>query len=217
VLRYGSLPVAFSQPTVESISATLGSDSLRAGLFAGVGGLVLVAVALLLYYRALGLIAVIGLSVFGSIVLVVFSLLGAAQGVSLTLAGVAGIIVSIGITADSYVVYYERIKEEVRAGRSMRAAVDHAFKRAFRTMVTADAVSLCASVLLFVLAVGSVKGFALALGVATVTDLVVAYFFTRPAVALAGYTRWGEGGRFSIRGAAGVASESAAVAKEVAK
>ena len=125
--------------------------------------------------------------------LVVFSLLGKAQGVSLTLAGVAGIIVSIGITSDSYIVYYERIKEEVRAGRSMRVAIDHAFRRAFRTMVTADTVSLAASILLFILAVGSVKGFALALGVATVTDLVVAYFFTRPAVALAGYTRWGEG------------------------
>jgi preprotein translocase subunit SecD len=165
----------------------------------------------------MGLIGVIGLTVFGSIVFVVFSLLGEAQGVSLTLAGVAGIVVSVGITSDSYIVYYERIKEEVRAGKSMRAAIDHAFKRAFRTMVTADTVSLAASILLFILAVGSVKGFALALGVATVTDLVVTYFFTRPAVALAGYTRWGEGGRFSIRGAAGVASESAAVAKEVAK
>ena len=217
VLRYGALPVAFSQPSVESISATLGSDSLRAGLIAGAGGLVLVALAMILYYRALGLINVIGLTVFGSIVLVVFSLLGEAQGVSLTLAGVAGIIVSIGITSDSYIVYYERLKEEVRAGRSMRAAIDHAFKRAFRTMVTADTVSLAASILLFILAVGSVKGFALALGIATVTDLVVAYFFTRPAVALAGYTRLGEGGRFSIRGAAGVAREAPGAAKGAAQ
>jgi preprotein translocase subunit SecD len=216
VLRYGALPVNFSQPTVESISATLGADSLRAGLIAGAGGLVLVAIALMLYYRALGLIGVVGLTVFGSIVLAVFGLLGKYQGVSLTLAGVAGIIVSVGITADSYIVYYERIKEEVRAGHSMRAAIDHAFRRAFRTMVTADAVSLAASVLLFILAVGSVKGFALALGIATVTDLVVAFFFTRPAVALAGYTRWGEGGRFSIRGAAGVA-RGAEVAKEAGK
>jgi preprotein translocase subunit SecD len=210
VLRYGALPVTFSQPSVESISATLGSDSLRAGLIAGAAGLALVAVAMLLYYRALGLVVVIGLTVFGSLVLVTFALLGEAQGVSLTLAGIAGIIVSVGITADSYIVYYERIKEEVRAGRSMRVAIDHAFRRAFRTMVTADMVSLAAAVLLFVLAVGSVKGFALALGVATVVDLVVTYFFTRPAVALAGYTRWGEGGRFSIRGAAGVAREAGA-------
>ena len=109
------------------------------------GGLALVALAMILYYRALGLVSVIGLSVFGSLVLVVFSLLGEAQGVSLTLAGIAGIIVSVGITSDSYIVYYERIKEEVRAGRSMRAAIDHAFKRAFRTMVTADTVSLAAA------------------------------------------------------------------------
>ena len=216
VLRYGALPVTFAQPTVESISATLGSDSLRAGLIAGAGGLALVAVALVLYYRSLGLISIIGLTVFGSIVLAVFGLLGHYQGVSLTLAGVAGLIVSVGITADSYIVYYERIKEEVRSGKSMRAAIDHAFKRAFRTMVTADAVSLAASVLLFILAVGSVKGFALALGIATVTDLVVSYFFTRPAVALAGFTRLGEGGRFSIRGAAGVARE-AATTREVGK
>jgi preprotein translocase subunit SecD len=209
VLRYGALPVAFSQPSVESISATLGSDSLRAGLIAGIGGLALVALAMILYYRALGLINVIGLTVFGSIVLVVFSLLGESQGVSLTLAGVAGVIVSVGITSDSYIVYYERIKEEVGRGRSLRAAIDHAFGRAFRTMLTADTVSLAAAVLLFMLAVGSVKGFALALGIATVTDLVVAYFFTRPAVALLGYTRLGEGGRFSIRGAAGEAKETA--------
>jgi len=217
VLRYGALPVVFSQPTVESISATLGSDSLRAGLIAGLGGLALVAVALLLYYRALGLIAVVGLTVFGSLVLTVFALLGQYQGVSLTLAGVAGIIVSIGITSDSYIVYYERIKEDVRAGRSMRAAIDHAFRRAFRTMLTADTVSLAAAVLLFILAVGSVKGFALALGIATVIDLLVAFFFTRPAVALAGFTRWGEGGRFSIRGAAGAAKEAVVLPGEAGK
>ncbi|HUU62164.1 MAG TPA: SecD/SecF family protein translocase subunit, partial [Acidimicrobiia bacterium] len=207
VLRYGSLPVAFNQASVESISATLGSDSLRAGLIAGAAGLVLVAAAMFLYYRALGLIQVIGLTIFGSTVLVIFSLLGELQGVTLTLAGVAGVIVAIGITTDSYVVYFERIKEEVHRGRSLRAGIDHAFGRAFRTMVTADTVSLTASVLLFLLAVGSVKGFALALGIATVTDLVVTYFYTRPAVALLGLTRLGEGGWFSIRGATGVAQE----------
>ena len=207
VLRYGSLPVAFSQASVESVSATLGSDSLRAGLFAGVIGLALVATLMILYYRALGLVHVIGLTVFGSLVLVIFSLLGEAQGVTLTLAGVAGVIVAIGITSDSYVVYFERIKEAVHRGHSLRAGIDHGFARAFRTMVTADTVSLVASVLLFLLAVGSVKGFALALGIATVTDLAVAYFFTRPAVALLGLTRLGEGGKFSIRGATGVAQE----------
>jgi preprotein translocase subunit SecD len=215
VLRYGALPVAFSQASVESISATLGSDSLQAGLVAGAAGLALVAIAMVLYYRALGLVNVLGLTVFGSLVLVVFSLLGKTQGVTLTLAGVAGVIVSIGITSDSYIVYFERIKDEVRRGRSLRAGIDHAFGRAFRTMVTADMVSLAAAVLLFMLAVGSVKGFALALGIATVTDLAVSYFFTRPLVALLGLTRLGEGGWFSIRGAAGAAREAAGLAREV--
>lgn len=207
VLRYGSLPVAFEQSSVESVSATLGSDSLQAGLIAGAVGLALVTVLVILYYRALGLIHLLGLTVFGSIVLVVFSLLGELQGVTLTLAGVAGVIVAVGITTDSYVVYFERIKEEVQRGHSLRAGIDHAFGRAFRTMVTADTVSLAASVLLFLLAVGSVKGFALALGIATVTDLVVTYFYTRPAVALLGLTPLGEGGWFSIRGATGTAPE----------
>jgi preprotein translocase subunit SecD len=207
VLRYGSLPVAFEQASVESVSATLGADSLRAGLIAGVAGLILVVVLIILYYRALGLVHTLGLTVFGSIVIVVFSLLGKLQGVTLTLAGVAGVIVAIGITSDSYIVYFERIKEEVQRGHSLRAGIDHGFKRAFRTMVTADTVSLAAAVLLFLLAVGSVKGFALALGIATVTDLVVTYFYTRPAVALLGLTPLGEGGWFSIRGAVGTPEE----------
>ncbi|MEK7252074.1 MAG: protein translocase subunit SecD [Actinomycetota bacterium] len=207
VLRYGSLPVAFEQSSVESISATLGSESLRAGLIAGLGGLLLVAVAMILYYRALGLINVIGLSVFGSLMMVIFSALGAWQGVTLTLAGVAGVIVAVGITADSYVVYYERIKEEVHGGRSLRSAVDHAFTRAIRTILTADTVSFAGAVLLFFLAIGSVKGFALALLIATMCDLFVAVFFTRPAVALLAQTRLGDGGRFSIRGATGLPTE----------
>ena len=207
VLRYGSLPVAFEQASVQSVSATLGEDSLQAGLIAGIGGLALVAVAMVLYYRALGIVNVIGLAVFGSLVLVVFSLLGEWQGVTLTLAGVAGVIVSVGITSDSYIVYYERIKEEVHKGRSLRAAIDHAFARSFRTILTADTVSFAGAVLLFFLAIGSVKGFALALLIATVIDVFVAYFFTRPAVALVAQTRLGEGGRLSIRGATGNPSE----------
>jgi preprotein translocase subunit SecD len=210
VLRYGSLPVSFEQATVQSVSATLGSDSLDAGLIAGFAGLALVAVAMILYYRALGLVNVIGLTVFGSLVLVIFSLLGEWQGVTLTLAGVAGLIVSVGITADSYIVYFERIKEEVHRGRSLRSAIDHAFTRAFRTILTADTVSFSGAVLLFFLAIGAVKGFALALLVATICDVLVAVFFTRPAVALLAGTRgFGEGGRFSIRGAVGVPKEEA--------
>jgi preprotein translocase subunit SecD len=176
---------------------------------AGIAGLALVALAMLFYYRALGLVNVVGLTVFGSIMFIVFSVLGEAQGLTLTLAGVAGIIVSIGITSDSYIVYFERIKEEVHQGRSLRGAIDHAFQRSFRTILTADFVSLLGAFLLFWLAIGSVKGFALALGIATVTDVVVAYFYTRPAVALLAHTGFGEGGRASIRGATGRAKEAA--------
>ncbi len=211
VLRYGALPATFETDRVESVSATLGDDSLNAGLVAGLGGLILVGMALLFYYRALGLVAIAGLSVFGSLLLFLFAFLGETQGVTLTLAGVAGIVVSIGITSDSYIVYFERIKEEVRNGRSVRAAVDNAFPRAFRTILTADAVSLFGAVLLFLLAVGAVKGFAVALGLATIIDVIVAAFFTRYATAFLVRTRLGDGGRFSIRGATGlpVAAETA--------
>jgi preprotein translocase subunit SecD len=139
----------------------------------------------------------------------VYALLGETQGVSLTLAGVTGIIVAIGITSDSYVVYFERIKEDIHRGRSVRMAIDHAFRRSFRTIITADTVSFFGAVLLYVLAIGSVKGFALALGLATVTDVAVFYFFTRPAVALIARSRFGETGRLSILGAAGKMSEAA--------
>jgi preprotein translocase subunit SecD len=211
VLRYGSLPVAFEQATVQSVSATLGSDSLDAGLIAGIIGIIGVAAAMLLYYRALGLVNVIGLTVFGSLVLVVFSLLGELRGVTLTLAGVAGLIVAVGITSDSYIVYFERIKEEVQRGRSLRGAIDHAFGRALRTILTADFASFMGAVLLFFLAIGSVKGFALALLVATVCDVLVVIFFTRPAVALLAYSkRLGEGGPMSIRGAVGMPAEEVA-------
>jgi len=209
VLRYGSLPVALEEQSVLSVSATLGSDSLRAGLIAGAGGLALVALAMILYYRALGVVNVLGLTVFGSIVLSVYALLGETQGVSLTLAGVAGVIVSIGITSDSYIVYFERIKEDIHRGRSVRLAIDHAFKRSFRTIITADTVSFFGAVLLYILAIGSVKGFALALGIATVTDVVVFYSFTRPAVALVARSRFGEGGPLSIKGASGISLETA--------
>jgi len=207
VLRYGALPVSFVESTSSEISATLGADSLRAGLAAGMGGLALVALAMLLYYRALGLVNLVGLTIFGSSMYVAFAVLGAAAGVTLTLAGVAGIIVSVGITSDSYIVYFERIKEEVRAGRSLRASIDHGFKRAFRTILTANTVSLFAAGLLYFLAIGPVKGFALALGIATFVGVFIVYFFIRPAVALLARSPLGEGGRFSIRGAAGTARE----------
>ena len=201
-LRYGSLPVAFEVSAVQKVSASLGTDSLRAGVVAGLLGLVLVAIALLGVYRALGLVAIFGLTVFGSLLIALFGLLGEFQGLTLTLAGVTGIIVSIGITADSYIVYYERIKEKVREGLPVPEAAQEAFALAYRTILTADTVSLLAAVLLWFLAVGAVKGFAVALGLATVLDLFVARSFTRRAVQLIAAGRLGSGGWFSIEGAA---------------
>lgn len=201
-LRYGSLPVAFEVSAVQRVSASLGTDSLQAGIIAGVLGLALVAVVLVLFYRSLGLIAIFGLTVFGSLLVALFGLLGEYQGLTLTLAGVTGIIVSIGITADSYIVYYERIKEKVRDGLPVDEAADEGFKVAFRTILTADTVSLLAAILLWFLAVGAVKGFAVALGLATVLDLFVARSYTRRAVQLIAPGRLGSGGWFSIEGAA---------------
>jgi preprotein translocase subunit SecD len=211
ILRYGALPTTFERERVESVSATLGADSLQAGLLAGLIGLLLVAVYMLFYYRALGLIAIVGLSVFGSILVGTIILLGQTQGTTLTLAGVTGVIVSIGITLDSYIVYFERIKEEFRHGRALRPAVTDAFSGAFRTIMTGDTVTFLAAILLFVLAVGQVKGFALTLGLATVIDVIVAYFFTRSAAYLMVRGPLGDGGHFSIRGAMGrgVAAERA--------
>ena len=208
VLKYGALPVAFEQSSVESVSATLGEDSLNAGLVAGFIGLALVAIAMVAYYRALGLLNIVGLLVSGALTLVIFSVLGSWQGVTLTLAGVTGVIVGVGVSADSYVVYFERIKEEVHAGRSLQSAVDHGYSQAIRTIITADTVALIASLLLFFLAIGSVKGFALALLITTIGDLVMAVFFTRPAVSLLAHTRLGDGGWFSIRGATGRPKEA---------
>ena len=208
VLRYGALPVALGQVSDQLVSATLGADSMRAGIIAGVVGLALVAMLLVLYYRALGLVSVIGLFVFAALVVTVFSLLGAWRGVTLTMAGVTGVIVTIGISSDAYIVYFERIKEEVQRGRSLRAAIDHAYGRALRTIVTASALALVGSVLLFLLATASVKGFALAFGIATVASLFISVAYMRPAVSLLARTRLGDGGRFSIRGATGHPEES---------
>ena len=199
LLRYGSLPVAFERSQVQKVSATLGEDSLRAGLLAGYLGLALVAILLMVYYRAMGVVAIIGLTVFGSILVAVFAVLGRYQGVTLTLAGVTGVIISIGITADSYIVYIERVKEEIRAGRTVRSAADEGFKQAFRTILTANSVSLLGAVLLFFLSVGPVKGFALALGIATLIDLFVARAYTRRAIWLLAHTPLADRGWLSIK------------------
>lgn len=206
VLRYGSLPVAFERSAVQKVSATLGEDSLRAGLVAGIGGLILVVLFLLVYYRAMGLITLVGLTVFGSLLVLIFGVLGAWQGLTLTLSGVAGVIVSVGITADSYIVFFERTKEEIRKGRTIPDAGREAYRRAFRTILTADFVSFVGAVLLWWLAIGPVKGFAQALGIATVLDVIVFFFFTRNAAAMMARGRLGQEGRFSMRAAAGRSS-----------
>lgn len=202
VLRYGSLPVAFDISAVQKVSATLGTDSLRAGIVAGLLGLALVAVVVIVIYRALGLVTILGLTVFASLLIVLFGLLGEAQGLTLTLAGVTGIIVSVGITADSYIVYFERVKEKIRQGLGVEEAAEEGFRLAFRTILTADTVSLLAALLLWTLAVGAVKGFAIALGLATILDIFVARTYTRRAVALVAASPLGRGGWFSMERAA---------------
>ncbi len=202
ILRYGSLPVEFEISAVQKVSGTLGADSLQAGITAGLLGLVLVAIVLMMIYRSLGLIAIVGLTVFGSLLITIFGLFGEWQGLTLTLAGITGIIVSVGITTDSYIVYFERIKENIRGGMDVSEAVDVGFAKAFRTILTADTVSLLAAGLLFALAVGAVKGFAISLGIATLLDIFIARTYTRRAVGLMAETSLGSGGRFSVEGAA---------------
>ena len=179
-LRYGSLPVQLEPQTVQTVSPTLGEDSLRAGLAAGLLGLALVCAYMIFYYRALGIVVVLGLSVWAALLYSIISYLG----VALSLAGVTGIVVSVGVTVDSYVVYFERLKDEVKAGRTLRSSTERAFSRAFRTIVAADVSSFIGAIVLFQLTVGPVRGFAFFLGVSTILDVVVAYFFTRPLVGI---------------------------------
>ncbi len=188
-LKYGSLPVRFVPQSLQTVSATIGKDSLRAGLLAGVGGIIVVMIYMLLYYRALGLVVLAGLGLGGALLYSVLATLSHTRGLTLTLAGVTGIIVSIGITVDSYVVYFERLKDEVRAGRTVRQSVDRSFARAFRTVLTADLVSFMAALILYLFTVGDVRGFAFTLGLSTVLDVFTAYFFIRPAVILLGRRR----------------------------
>ena len=185
VLKYGSLPLSFQPSESETVSATLGLASLRAGLLAGALGLAVVFVYCLFYYRALGVLTILSLALSGLIVYAVLVLLGRWIGFPLDLAGVAGFIVAIGITADSFVIFFERLKDEVRDGRTFRSAVPRAWARARRTILSADAVSFLAAAVLYVLAVGQVKGFAFTLGMSTVLDLVVVFLATHPLVAMA--------------------------------
>jgi preprotein translocase subunit SecD len=190
VLRYGSLPVELERQSVQTVSASLGEDSLRAGIIAGVVGLVLVALYMLLYYRALGLVMIVGVGISGALLYSIVSWMGETRGLALTLAGVTGIIVSIGVTVDSYVVFFERLKDEVKVGRTLRTSTERAFKRAFRTILAADISSFLGAAVLWWLTVGSVRGFAFFLGLSTVLDVIVAWFFTRPTVILLSRNRF---------------------------
>jgi preprotein translocase subunit SecD len=184
VLKYGALPVQFDQKqqTVESVSPELGKDQLNAGIVAGLIGLGFVALYMIFFYRLLGLVVWVGLGLTAMIFFALVTYLGRTQNLTLTLAGVTGIIVSVGVTVDSYVVYFERLKDEVRTGKTIRSSLDTGFRRAFRTIVAADLVSLIGAVVLYLLAVGSVRGFAYFLGISTAIDLLLAYCFMHPVV-----------------------------------
>jgi preprotein translocase subunit SecD len=187
VLNYGALPVPLHRIDQTTVSPTLGKSSLKAGLAAGIGGLVLVLIYMIFYYRALGIVVVSGLFLTAALLWAIISALGhTSLNLTLDLAGVTGLIVSIGITVDSYIVYFERLKDEARAGRSVRSSVDKGFRGAFRTVLAADLVSLAAAVVLYLLSVGTVQGFAFFLGLSTLLDLAMTLAFTRPLVILLG-------------------------------
>ncbi len=181
VLRTGALPISLEPSTFQTVSPTLGAESLQAGLLAGLIGLLLVGVWLLFFYRWVGLIAMVAVALYGLFAVAGIAAMGQLIGFTLTLAGVAGIIVSIGITADSSIIFAERIRDEVNLGKTVRSAVVRAFQSAWRTNLTGNTVTLAAAVILYFLAVGPVRGFALMLGISSVLDLILMYTFARPA------------------------------------
>lgn len=189
-LKYGSLPLSFQASEAETVSATLGLASLEAGLIAGAVGLVLVLLYCLVYYRMLGVLTALSLVLSGVMVYAVMVLLGRYIGFTLDLAGIAGLIIGIGMTADSFVVFFERIKDEIREGRSFRSAVPRGWARARRTILSGNAVSFIAAAVLYVLAVGQVRGFAFTLGLTTILDVVVVFLVTWPLVYMASKSRF---------------------------
>ena len=193
-LKFGALPVTFQVDTQSQVSALLGGEQLERGLLAGLIGLILVVLYSLLQYRALGLVTVFSLLIAGTFTYGLVVLLGWSQGFRLSLSGVTGLIVAIGITADSFIVYFERVRDEVREGRPLRSAVEAAWLRARRTILISDAVSFLAAVVLYVLAVGGVRGFAFTLGLTTLIDVLVVFLFTKPAVTLLSRTHFFGGG-----------------------
>jgi preprotein translocase subunit SecD len=194
VLKYGALPLAFDVSEVNNVSATLGGEQLRAGIIAGIIGLALVVGYCFLYYRGLGIVVVASLGLGAVITYACMVLLGSSVGFALNLPGIAGAIVAIGITADSFVIYFERIRDEVREGRSLRTAVETGWRRARQTILIADTVSLLSALVLFVLAIGAVKGFAFTLGLTTLIDVAVVFLFTKPLMTLLARTKFYGGG-----------------------
>ena len=195
VLQFGAVPVKFETPTVQTVSATLGKDSLRAAIISGLFGVLLVLLFLCFYYRLLALVVVGGLTVSSLLLWSIISWLSKTNGLALTLSGTAGIIVSIGVTVDSYVVFFEKLKDDVQAGRSLRNSASRGFESAWRTILVADVASLIGASVLWAMTVGPVKGFAFFLGLSTLADIFVSYFFTRPTVLLLARTKLFNRGR----------------------
>jgi preprotein translocase subunit SecD len=189
-LKYGSLPIGFEVESQENISATLGSEQLTNGLIAGLIGLILVVIYSAFQYRGLAIVTVGSLLVAGILVYLFIAILSWRQGYRLSLAGVAGLIVAIGITVDSFIVYFERVRDEIREGRNLEVAVENAWKRAIRTILASDAVSFTAATTLFLLTVGNVRGFAFTLGLTTIVDLIVVLLFTHPLLQLLSRTKF---------------------------
>ncbi|MGO4227299.1 protein translocase subunit SecD [Arthrobacter sp. YAF34] len=197
-LRFGALPISFEIQSEQQISATLGGEQLRMGMLAGLIGLLLVVVYSLFQYRALGFVTVASLVIAGVLTFLAIAILGWTENYRLSLAGVAGLIVAIGQTADSFIVYFERIRDELREGRGLISAVENGWKRAKRTILASKAVNLLAAVVLFFVAVGNVRGFAFTLGLTAIADLIVVFMFTHPTLQLLARTKFfGEGHRFS--------------------
>ena len=196
LISSGALPLKLDPQSRTTVSATLGADSLHAGLIGGAVGLGLVFLYVLLYYRGLGLVIWVGLVIAAALNIGIVIVMGDLMGFTLTLAGIAGLIVAIGISADTYVVFFERLKDEVRDGKTLRTSVDRGWQRSFHTLVSANAVSFAAALILYLLAIGPVRGFAFTLGLATLIDFFAAWFFARPAVSLLTRTRLFQEGRF---------------------
>ncbi|MFF1342145.1 protein translocase subunit SecD [Streptomyces sp. NPDC058290] len=190
MLSYGALPLSFSEDSVTTVTAALGGEQLKAGLIAGAIGLILVVIYLLVYYRGLAFIAIVSLLVSAILTYSIMALLGKGIGFALNLPAVCGAIVAIGITADSFIVYFERIRDEIRDGRTLRPAVERAWPRARRTILVSDFVSFLAAAVLFIVTVGKVQGFAFTLGLTTVLDVVVVFLFTKPVMTLMARTKF---------------------------